>query len=440
MKTVKQVRNSRVQPCEERPARTEPLPWELPGAHWMGEEELALVGQVIRARSPFRYYGLDLQRMADRLETAFGRRLGRKYALGVNSATAGLHVALAALGIGPGDEVLLPGYLWVSCLSAIVRLGAIPRLVDIDRTFCMSPEDLRRKIGPHSKAVMLIHMSGAPGRVDEIVRICRRHKLALLEDCAQANGAAFHGRPVGSFGDLAVFSFQLNKNMSSGEGGMIVCDREELYKRCFAIHDLGYARNAAGRLDVRDERYQLWGVGSRMSELTAAMALAQLKKLDRIVRAMRTAKWTIRKQLAEISGLAFREILDPAGDSGPFLITIYPHPDACRTFTQALRAEGIRGPEGSGVCLAMEEFGLHWYFNNPSLVNRRGLTPNGWPWTDPANVFAKDYGYGRGTLPVCDDLASRSALLTIASCLTRQDIRDIVKAFRKVARRVLGGG
>ena len=422
----------------ESPVRSQPLPWELPGAHWMGEEELALVGQVIRARSPFRYYGLDLQHMADRLENMFAQRHGRKYALGVNSGTAGLQIALAALGVGPGDEVLLPGYLWVSCISAIVRLGAIPRLVDIDDTFCMSPEDLSRKIGPHSKVVMLIHMSGAPGRVEEIVRLCRQHKLALLEDCAQANGASFRGRPVGTFGDIAVFSFQLNKNMSSGEGGMIICDREDLYKRCFAIHDLGYARNEAGRLDFRNERYQMWGVGSRMSELTAAMALAQLKKRDRIVRAMRTAKWAIRRQLEKIPQLGFRTILDPEGDSGPFLITIYPDRATCQAFTDALRAQGIRGPEGSYACLTMEEWGLHWYFNNLSLVNRRGFTPNGWPWTDPANAFAQSYTYGRGTLPTCDDLASRSALLTIASCLTRQDIRDIVTAFRKVADRIWG--
>jgi len=420
-----------------QPVRSEPLPWELPGSHWIGQEELELVSRVIKARSPFRYYGQDLQHMVDKLEEAYRHRLGRRYALGLASGSAALTVALAALGVGPGDEVLVPGYMWVSCISAVVRLGAIPRLVDIDDTFCMSPEDLKRKIGPHSKAVLLVHMSGAPGHVDKIVETARGAGLALIEDCAQANGARYRGKFTGSFGDLAVFSFQLNKNMTSGEGGMLVCDDEHLYKRCFALHDLGYARNEAGRLDPQDERYQLWGVGCRMSELTGAMALAQLGKLDKITAAMRKAKWSIRDQLASVAGLRFRNILDPQGDSGPFLITVFETPEICQRFFDALRAEGIRGPEGSLACVTMRQWGLHWYFNNPSLVHRRSISADGWPWTHPANAFAKDYSYGAGTLPVADDLASRCGLLTIASCLTDQDVNDIVAAFKKVAAKVL---
>ena len=433
MKSQKTTAN----PREDQPVRTQPLPWELPGAYWMGKEELQLVSQVVRARSPFRYYGLDLQHMTDRLESAYFKRLGRKYALGVNSATSGLYIAMAALGVGAGDEVLLPGYLWVSCLSAIVRLGAIPRLVDIDNTFCMSPEDLQRKLSRRTKVVLYIHMSGAPGAIDTVAKICKRAGVELIEDCAQANGASLHGRPVGSFGDLAVFSFQLNKNISSGEGDMIVCDKEYLYKRCFAIHDLGYTRNAAGRLNQSDPNYQFWGAGSRMSELSAAMALAQTGKLDRIVGSMRSSKWKIRKQLSKIPGLEFRNILDPSGDSSPFLITIYPDAQTCRAFTEGLQAEGLRGPAGSFACVTMEQFGLHWYFNNLSLTNRRSLGPDGAPWTHPANAFARKYNYARGALPVCDDLASRSALLAVASCLKPKDIQDIVAAFRKVAARVL---
>ena len=415
------------------PVRTKPLPWELPGAHWMGKEEERLVARVARAQSPFRFYGLDPQHMADKLEAEFRKRFGRRHALGVSSATAGLHIALAALGLGPGDEVLLPGYFWVSCVSAIVRLGAIPRLVDVDDTLCMDPEDLKRKITPHSKAVLLVHMSGAPGHVDKIAAIARKHKLPLVEDCAQSIGGSLHGRQTGTFGNIAVFSFQLNKNISSGEGGMIVCDDEHLYKRCFSLHDLGYARNAAGRLDVADARYRLWGVGARMGELPAAMALAQFAKLDRITGAMRKAKWAIRKKLTGIRGLEFRNILDPKGDTGPFLITFDPTPEIADQFTEALRAEGIRGPEGSFACLKMTEWGLHWYFNNTGLAAKTSISPSGWPWTDPANRFAKAYRFGPGALPTCDDLAARGALLTIASCLTSKDIDDIVRAFHKVA-------
>ncbi len=418
------------------PVRTKPLPWELPGSHWIGQEEQQLVDEVIKAGSPFRFYGPCPKGMVDKLEDEFRKVYGRKYALAVNSGTAALYIAFGALGLGPGDEVLLPGYFWVSCVSSLVRLGIIPRLVDIDETFCMSPEDLKKKITPRSKAVLLVHMSGAPGKADEIARIAKEHHLKMVEDCAQASGAALHGKRVGTFGDAAIYSFQLNKNMTSGEGGMLICDDETLYKRCFAIHDLGYARTS-GRLDTTQADYQLWGIGARMSELSGAMALAQLRKLHHITRAMREAKWKIRKALEHLPGITFRHILDPEGDSGPFLIFSFEDAPICQRFIEALKAEGLRGPQGSLACLTMEEWGLHWYFNNSSLVNKRGVCREGFPWTHPANAFARPYDYSRGVLPHCDDLAGRSGLLTIASCLMGDDVNDIIEAFQKVASHLL---
>lgn len=420
-----------------RPVRTTPLPWELPGAHWIGAEEREMVVSVVDAKSPFRFYGLDPQFCVDRLEAAWCEKFGHPHALAVNCGTAALHIVLAAMEVGPGDEVLVPGYMWVSCLGAVIRLGAIPRLVDIDQTFCMDPDDLKRKINARSKAVLCVNMSGAPGRIADIAAIAKEHGLFLLEDCAQAIGASQNGQAAGTFGDAAIFSFQLNKNMTSGDGGMIACKDPHLFKRCDAIHDLGYSRNEEGRLDTADERYQLWGVGARMSELQGAMALAQLGKVDRITGAMRRAKWRIRSALESVAGLDFRHIVDPEGDSGPFLITIYKDRETCQRFTAALRAEGIKGPEGSLSCIPMSEWGLHWYFNNPSLVEKRALSPDGFPWTHPANDFSDEIDYGRGLLPRCDEMSDRAALLTIASCLTDADVEDIIVAFRKVARALL---
>jgi dTDP-4-amino-4,6-dideoxygalactose transaminase len=414
------------------PVRSTPLPWELPGAYYIDEEEKRLVNQVIDARSPFRFYGLDAQGMVDRLEAEWCSTFGHKHALGVNSGSAALHIALAAFGVGPGDEVLVPGYMWVSCISAIVRTGAIPRLVDIDGSFCMDPADLERKIGPRSKAVLIVNMSGVMGRNDRIAAICRKHKLRLLEDCAQAIGATLKGRPAGSFGDIGIYSFQLNKNMTSGEGGLMVTEDEDLYKRCTAQHDLGYARNAEGRLDPSDERYQYWGTGSRMSELAGAMALAQMRKVRTITGKMRQAKWKIREAIKDLPGIVLREVDDPAGDTGPVLITVYPTADACQRFVDALRAEGVHGPDGSLTCITMREWGMHWYFNVPSLVKKRSNAHDGFPWSHPSNAFAAGYSYERGALPVCDDLSNRAALLTVSSVLTDKDVEDIIAAFRKV--------
>lgn len=415
-----------------KPVRIKPLPWEFPGAHFIDQAEIKLLNSVTQCKSPFRFYGIDLQHMVDQLEECFQKKFNVSYALGVNSGTAALHIALNAMGLGPGDEVLIPGYLWISCVSAIVRLGAIPRLVDIDDTFCMSPTDLESKITSHSKAILFVHMSGATGYIEKVAQIAKQRKLYLLEDCAQSLGTTINDRLVGTFGDIAIFSFQLNKNITSGEGGMIICQNEDLYKRCFAIHDLGYPRNEAGRLDTIDQRYQLWGVGSRMSELTGAMALAQFNKLDQILKSMRDAKWKIRSALHHLKKLQFRHIIDPEGDSSCFLITLLPTKKICEQFTQALIAEGIKGSEGSLTCVTMEEWGLHWYFNIPSLINKTSWCEDGFPWSHIKNQFAVNYDYNRGHLPICDDLAARAFLLTIASNLSDEDISDIITAFYKV--------
>jgi dTDP-4-amino-4,6-dideoxygalactose transaminase len=282
-----------------------------------------------------------------------------------------------------------------------------------------------------------VHMSGAPGRITEIAEICRAHGLGLVEDCAQAAGAHVGGLAVGRFGDIGIFSFQLNKNMTSGDGGMIVAEDDALFRRIAALHDLGYPRNEKGRLDASDEACQLWGMGARMSELAGAMALAQMRKLSRITGAMRGSKWRIRQQLADLRGISFRHIPDPAGDTGPFLLMLLPDADLARRFVDALRAEGIAGPPGSLACITMQEWGMHWYFNIPSLVQRRSNSRDGFPWTHPANAFAEAYDYRVGALPRCDDFHARGALLAIGSTLTEADESDIVTAFRKVANGLL---
>jgi dTDP-4-amino-4,6-dideoxygalactose transaminase len=419
------------------PVRSHPLAWESPGGNRIGAEELDLVSRVVHAQSPFRFYGPDLQQMVGTLEDEWREAFGHRRALAVSSGTAALSIAMGALGIGPGDEVLLPGLLWLSTVSAVVRAGAVPRLVDIDQTFCMDPTDLERKIGPHTRAVLCVHMAGAPARVNRIAEICRARGLGLIEDCAQATGAQLHGRAVGSFGDIGIFSFQLNKTITSGEGGMVVCESDDVFKRVVALHDLGYARNEDGRLDTLDQTCQLWGIGARMSELAGAMALAQLRKLPDIVTWMRNAKWRIRRALDDIPGLGFREIVDPSGDSGLNLICILPNGQLCQRFVDAVRAEGIAGPLGSDALLTMREWDLHWCTNIPGLLHKRSNSRDGLPWSHPANAFAADYTYGPGTLPTCDELQASGAILSMGSVTTDEHVDDVIAAFRKVARVLL---
>ena len=166
---------------------------------------------------------------------------------------------------------------------------------------------------------------------------------------------------------------------------------------------------------------------------SSAMALAQSRKLARITGAMRKSKWRIRAALSDIPQIRLRTIPDPDGDSGPFLIMSFADKAMCSRFMTALKAEGIQGPKGSLSCLPMSHWGLHWYFNVPSLTRKRSNSRDGFPWSHPANAFAENISYDRGALPVCDDLHDRSALLTIASTLTDTDVDDIIRAVRKVA-------
>jgi 8-amino-3,8-dideoxy-alpha-D-manno-octulosonate transaminase len=408
---------------------------EWPGSYFLGEEEVDYVSQVLLARSPFRYYGHDLQHFADKTEALFRERLGRKHALLTNSGTSALAIAMAAADVGPGDEVLVPGYCWVACFSAVVRAGAIPRLVDIDDTFSMDPLDLERKIGPHTKAVLLVHMNGACGDVERIAAICRSHKVTLIEDNAQAAGGSFHGKPLGSFGDMAIFSFQFNKNMTAGEGGLVVCDDDRLSQRAWAVHDQGYARGESGRVTA-DSFRPTWGYGARISEVAAAILYAQLQKLDDIVTPMRERNHQLYAGLSKIPGVLPRRVIDSSGDTGPFIMLIWPTPEICTEMTRRAIAAGVRNnPQGGGHA-RMADWGLHLYFKNESLVHKAGLNSAGRPWSDPLNAFAADYRYDQGTLPQMDDLVARTELFCVAPVLTAKTCERIIDIYYRCAQEV----
>ena len=176
--------------------------------------------------------------------------------------------------------MIVPAYLWVSVAAAIVNLGAIPVLADIDDTFCMDADSVQSKITPRTSGVIFVHMSGAPGNVAAVKQITQRHGLFLLEDCAQCAGGSIAGKRVGTFGDMAIFSFQMNKNMTSGEGGCLVTNDARLYNRAVACHDTGYARGSDGRALFEDLDLCLWGRGYRMDEYAGDFASATEKTAD----------------------------------------------------------------------------------------------------------------------------------------------------------------
>ncbi len=402
----------------------------------MNEAEVEAVARVLHSRSPFRYYGLEPQGEVDAFEREFAQFTGVKHALAVSSGTGALHTAMGAFGIGPGQEVIVPAYLWVSVMAAVVNRGGIPVLADINDTFCLNPADMERRITPKTAGIVFVHMSGASGEVEAVREIARRRNLFLLEDCAQCAGGSVDGRKVGSFGDMAIFSFQLNKNMTSGEGGCLVTNDTGLYRKAFACHDLGYVRDENGRLVFDQADLRLWGMGYRLDELRAAVLRVQLGKLPATVCAMRGSKMRIRAALEKIPGIQLRRLVDPAGDTGAFLITTYADAETARTVNRALRAEGIVTQSQGVSNILMTDWGLHLYYNNASLVHRGSVDGNGFPWDLEANK-AMRHGYAKGECPRADELFERSTLLAIPACLSARDEDDIIAAFSKVAAALL---
>jgi len=413
------------------PVRTTPLPLEFPGVHHMGEEEVEAAVRVLRSRSPFRYYGVDLQKEVETFEQEFASFLGISHCLAMNSGTGALHVALAAFGVGPGQEVIVPAYLWVSVAAAVVNLGAIPILADIDNTFCLDPVDVQAKITPRTRVIIAVHMSGAPANIMELQKVARSHGLFLLEDCAQCAGGSVNGKKVGTFGDMAIFSFQMNKNITCGDGGCIVTNDQRLYNRSVACHDTGYARDSTGRAILDDLDLCLWGRGYRLDELRASILRVQLKKLPMIIGNMHDSKYRIRQGLEKHAEIQLREIIDPAGDTGCFLITTFRDAHTAQQINRALKAEGIVTFAQGLTDVVMTQWGLHIYYNIPSLVNKTGVDLRNSPWSLVENADSHTE-YRKGTCPYADSLFERSILLAIPSCLTKRDEQDIVEAFDKV--------
>jgi 8-amino-3,8-dideoxy-alpha-D-manno-octulosonate transaminase len=395
-------------------------PEPFPGAYWLDEREEQAVLDVLRRKSLFRFYGLKKPKYAALLERTACKFYGVQNALAVNSGTGALATAMTALRMGPGAEVIVPAFFWVATAGAVVQANAIPVLCEVDDSFCMDPQDLTRKITPRTQLIVPVHMAGVPCDMKAIMAIADKHGIPVLEDCAQANGGSFQGRKLGTFGALGIFSLQWNKNATAGEGGLIVTNDAKLYERCNAAHDLGIpwvgsAPDPAGVVT--------WGGGRRMSELTAAVASQQLKKLPAIVRHMRASKLRIKAALADTPGLGFRRLNDADGDAGPFLIMVLADEAVARRVVERMQAAGL----ASAVRLA--DYGLHIYYNVQQLVGKVPLSPAGNPWNLPQNEQIA-CEYGKGACPRSDRLFARSILLPIPSRLTLRQEETAVQIIR----------
>jgi perosamine synthetase len=233
----------------------------------------------------------------ERFEREFAARVGRKHAVAVCNGSAALDAAVAALDLGPGDEVILPTFTIISCANAVVRAGATPVAVDSNPvTWNMCPDQVAARVGPRTKAIMVVHLYGLPADMEPLLAIAERHGLALIEDAAEMHGQTWRGRPCGSFGDISTFSFYPNKHVTTGEGGMLVMDDQALAARCRRLRNLAFA---PPRRFVHEEL----GWNLRMTNLQAALGCAQLERLDEFVRRKRAMGARYAQRLAGVGGV-----------------------------------------------------------------------------------------------------------------------------------------
>jgi dTDP-4-amino-4,6-dideoxygalactose transaminase len=407
-----------------------------PGLDLYGEEELAELADVIRSRRISRYGPDDATFPAKvrGFEEEVCRRAGVGFALGVNSGTSALLLAQAALGVGPGDEVIVPGFTFVASISSIVYSGARPVLAEIDDSFDLDPRDVEARITPRTRAIIAVHMLGGPARLNELRAIAARHGIALIEDAAQAFGATYEGRWLGSIGDVGVYSFNEFKTITCGDGGMLVTNDEAIYRHAFAMHDQGHSPNRKG-VEVGSRPFL--GLNFRMNELSGAVLLAQLRRIETILGHLRANRDAAREIIGSVPGLGFRRSPDPDGDIATHLVVTFPTPESAKAAAKEL---------GS---ITLDVSGWHVYNHMEHLLSGRTATERGCPFACPA-TDPRPVEYHAGMLPATDALLSRSISFSIGvqdpnlapyGVMMRDGIdvaRERAERFRATAARALG--
>ena len=370
-----------------------------PGIEFIGDEEIAELTDVIRSGRLSRYGPDDgtFPAKVRKLEEAIAARAGVDHALALNAGTSGLYLGLLALGIGPGDEVIVPGFTYVASMSAVVYARARPVLAEIDETFDLDPVDVEARITPRTKAIIAVHMLGAPARIDALRAVAERHGLALIEDAAQAFGATYDGRMVGAHGDVGVYSFNEFKTITCGDGGMLVTDDEDLYRRAFAMHDQGHSPLRSG---VEIGARPMLGINLRMTEVEGAVLTAQLRRLDDIRARLTRNRDLVWERLQDLPGIGFRELTDRDGDLATHLVVVFP---------DAEMATAVTGEIGS---IKLDASGWHTYAHMEQLLDQRTATGTGCPF-DCTCHYDAPLEYAAGMLPATDALLGRSMSFAI---------------------------
>ena len=382
----------------------------------------------------FRYYGpKDGKGKVWQAERLFEVTIGTPHALAVNSGTSALMSAVVAAGIGPGDEVLVPGYTFFASASIVVACRAIPVICEVNDSLNIDPRDMEKRITEQTRAVVVVHMKGNPADMDEIMEVARKHDLIVIEDVAQACGGSYGGAKLGTIGDLGCFSFDFFKIAQSGEGGFVATDDDYLNMRAQSWHDTAACWRPDRYAEERREGELFCGENYRMSEMQGAVALAQIRKLPGYIERLQAAKKKVRDRIVERDGFSLRRQPDPEGDASTAIVMFGPDPESTTAIVEAM------GRRGVGAGGRFDQTVRDWHVFNfwEHILEQKTVTDEGCPFTCP---------YYEGTLPdygpeMCPntlDYLARSLHIGVAEGWSDEDAERIADAINGAVDEVLG--
>lgn len=400
----------------------------MPGMELFGAEERKEVMDVLETGALFRYNHEEMRQghwKARELEEEVEIFTGANYAHAVSSGSTAVAAALAAAGIGHGDEVIVPPFTYIAPIEAVLLAGGLPVFAEIDENLCLSAEGIEKAVTKKTKAVLLVHMVGAAADMDAIMPVIEKHKLTLVEDGGQALGAFYKGKSVGLFGKTGAFSFDFFKITTAAEGGLFITNDEKAYKLADSYSDHGHDHIGLNR---GMEKHPVIGFNYRISELHAAVGLAQMRRIEKIRDANRANKAYMKEKLSQIPEISFRPMPDPDGDSGTFLNFFLP--------TTAIAKK------------VMKEFGVHdidgcnyWFTNMYHFVNQ---------WDHLINLksaaplaihhFGAPQDYKKMELPKSQEVIGRLISLGIRATWTEEEMDKQADEMMNVIKRVLSKG
>lgn len=397
----------------------------MPGYELFGAQERKEVNDVLETGILMRY-GFDGARngiwKAKELEQELCTTFGVAHAQVLSSGTAALTTAMAALGIGAGDEVIMPTFTFVASFEAVLSVGAIPVLTDIDDTLTLDPAAVERAVTPRTKAIMPVHMCGSMAQLDELKAICDKHNLILLEDACQAIGAKYKGRYVGTIGDAGTFSMDFVKIITCGEGGAVITNREDVYKKCDEYTDHGH--DHLGK-DRGADLHPYLGYNFRISELNAAVGVAQVRRLNEFLTLQLRNHNIIFNALKDIEGVTFRTIPDPQGNTGSFLSFFMPAEQMARDAIAGFQAAGISG-------------NFYWYDNNWHYIRKWQHLQNGsWMHRISDEQKKQVMHYANQAFPVSDAIMGRCISSSISLLWSEEQAQERADKIATVIKKVL---